>query len=96
MWLLQVVLNNGLWPDPKWKGGFFTKKSKGNFEQHWPFLFNAVIDDIDLKELAMLVRCYTWANNIPNPTYEKLDRIFVFMEWDQKYPLSTVVALNRT
>jgi hypothetical protein len=51
---------------------------------------------VDLKELEMLGRRYTWVNNISNPTYEKLDKTFVFTEWDQKYPLSTVVALNRT
>lgn len=40
-------------------------------------------------------RQFTWASSLPNPTYEKLDRILVATEWDNKYPLSTVVALNR-
>jgi hypothetical protein len=35
------------------------------------------------------------ANHLSNPTYEKLDRILVATESDQKYPLSIVLALNR-
>jgi hypothetical protein len=43
----------------------------------------------------MTGRRYTWANNLPCPTYEMLDRILVATEWEHKYPLSTVIALNR-
>ena len=39
-------------------------------------------------------RKYTWANSLPNPTYEKLDRILMATEWEQKFPLSTVIALS--
>jgi hypothetical protein len=40
-------------------------------------------------------RKYTWANSLANPTYKKLDRILMATEWEQKFPLSTMVALNR-
>jgi hypothetical protein len=40
-------------------------------------------------------RKYTLANNLPNPTFEKLDRVLVATEWDQQYPHSSVVALTR-
>jgi hypothetical protein len=40
-------------------------------------------------------RKYTWANARDNPTYEKLDRILMFTEWEQKFSLSTVVAITR-
>jgi hypothetical protein len=40
-------------------------------------------------------RKYTWANNLATPTFEKLDRILVTMEWEEKFPLSTVQALTR-
>lgn len=43
----------------------------------------------------MAGRKYTWANSLPNPTYEKLDRILMATEWEQKFPLSTVIALSR-
>jgi hypothetical protein len=38
---------------------------------------------------------YTWANSLANPTYKKMDMILMAMEWEQKFPLPTVVALNR-
>jgi endonuclease/exonuclease/phosphatase family metal-dependent hydrolase len=43
----------------------------------------------------MSVRRYTWANSLPNPTYEKLDRILVSTEWEQKFLLANVIVLSR-
>ena len=40
-------------------------------------------------------RQYTWANSLQNPTFEKLDRVLMTTEWDFKYPLVTVQALDR-
>ena len=40
-------------------------------------------------------RKYTWANNLPGPTYERLDRIFICPDWEDKYPLATVNAMER-
>ena len=36
-----------------------------------------------------------WANSLKIPTYERHDRILVSTEWEQKFPLATVVALTR-
>lgn len=66
-------------------------KNKDTFNNRWPFLFNAVIDSFDLRE----IRQYTWANSLPQSTYEKLDRILMITEWEFKYPLVTVQALDR-
>ena len=35
------------------------EKSKGRFDNHWPFLFNAVIDSLDLREVHMTGRQFT-------------------------------------
>jgi len=40
-------------------------------------------------------RQYTWANSLQTPTYEKLDRILMATEWEEKFPLSNVIALTR-
>jgi hypothetical protein len=58
---------------------FRHEKSKGHFNEHWPFLFNAVIDSLDLREVAMTGRQFTWANSLPEPTYEKLDRVLMIL-----------------
>jgi exonuclease III len=71
------------------------EKNNNNYNGRWPFLFNAVIDGLNLRELEMSGRKYTWANARDNPTYEKLDRILMSTEWEQKFPLSTVEAITR-
>jgi hypothetical protein len=71
------------------------EKNNDNYDDRWPFLFNAIIDGLCLRELQMSGRNFTWANNLVNPTYEKLDRVLMSTEWEHKFPLSSVVALNR-
>jgi hypothetical protein len=36
-----------------------------------------------------------WANSLPEPTYEKLDRVLMDTEWEDKFPMVTVRALER-
>ena len=43
----------------------------------------------------MTGRQSTWANSLPDPTYEKLDRVLMTTECEFKYPLVTVHALDR-
>ena len=71
------------------------EKSKGRFDDHWPFLFNAVIDSLDLREVSMVGRQFTWANSLPEPTYEKLDRVLMDTDWESKFPMVSVRALER-
>ena len=74
--LVNLANNN---PHPILIGGDFNmlsfphEKSRGRFDGHWPFLFNAVIDSLDLREVHMTGSQFTWANSLPEPTYEKLD-----------------------
>jgi hypothetical protein len=72
-----------------------SEKNNDRFEERWPFLFNAVIDSLDLREIELSCRKFTWANSRRVPTYERLDTVLVSMEWEQNFPLATVEALNR-
>jgi hypothetical protein len=40
-------------------------------------------------------RKYMWANILNTPTFQKLDRILMTTEWEEKFPLTTVQALPR-
>ena len=40
-------------------------------------------------------RQYNWAGPGDEPTFEKLDRVLVSTEWEDKYTLSTVEARDR-
>jgi hypothetical protein len=71
------------------------EKNNDNYEHRRPFLFNSVIDGLSLPELEMSGRRFTWANALPNPTYEKLDRILLSTKWEQKFLLANVIALSR-
>ena len=72
-----------------------SEKNNSRFDARWPFLVNAIIDGLDLRELEMSGRKFTWANSLPNPTFKKLDRILVSTDWEQHFLLATVVALTR-
>jgi hypothetical protein len=74
-----------------------SSKEKNNdmFNGRWPFLLNDVIDSLDLREIDLTGRQYTWENSLPIPTYEKLDRALMSTEWEFKFPLVTIQALDR-
>ena len=61
----------------------------------WPFLFNACIGSLDLRELELSGHRFTWANSLETSTFERLDRVLVSIDWEHKFPLATVQALTR-
>jgi len=71
------------------------EKNNNRFNYRWPFLFNAVIDSFDLREIELTGRQFTWANSLSTTTFEKLDRILMTIEWEFKFPLVSVQALDR-
>jgi hypothetical protein len=40
------------------------EKNNDRVNSWWSFLFNAIIDGLNLRELEMSGRKYTWANNL--------------------------------
>ena len=71
------------------------EKNNDKYDDRWPFLFNAIIDSLNLRELKIFGRKFTWANSLPIPTYERLERVLVNPKWEQQSPLGTVAALTR-
>ena len=69
------------------------EKNNNNYNDRWLFLFNAIIDAFNLRELDSSGR--HGANNLPNQTFEKLDRILVCTELEDKYPHMSVQLLSR-
>jgi hypothetical protein len=51
---------------------------------------------LDIREIEMSGRQYTWAGSGDDPTFEKLDRVLVSAEWEQKFPLTIVHAKDRS
>jgi len=71
------------------------EKNNDNYNDRWHFLFNVVIDTLNLRELEMAGRKFTWANHLQNQTFQKLDRILVCTDFESKYPVTSVQALSR-
>jgi hypothetical protein len=86
---------------PKLIGGDFNimhrqeHKNNENFNTRWPFVFNAIIENLKLWEIELSGMKFTWANRRNTATYEKLDRVLASVEWEQKFPLVNVRALAR-
>lgn len=55
-----------------------------------------MINTLDLREIDLSSRQYTWTNSLDNPTFEKLDRVLMSTDWEYKFPLVTVNALERS
>src|SRR3954468_10987240 len=46
------------------------EKTNDNFDERWSFMFNMIIESLDLREIDLTGRQYTWANSLLNPTYK--------------------------
>ena len=68
-------------------------KNNNNFNRRWSFMFNMIIESLDLREIELSGRQFTWANSLPIPTCEKLDNVLTSVEWEHKFPLVIVRAL---
>lgn len=47
--------------------------------------FRRALDDLQLDELQLSGRWYTWSNHKDNPTLERLDRAFASVGWMEQY-----------
>lgn len=71
------------------------EKNNDNFNGIWSFMFNMIIESLDLREIELTGRQFMWANTLLVPTYEKLDRVLTIVEWEQKFRLVMVQAPQR-
>ena len=55
--------------------------------------FRAKLNRLELKEMYLNGRRYTWSNERQNATLEKIDHVFVSNEWDEAYPTCFLSAL---
>lgn len=84
-WMITVDFN--LLLDP-------TDKNRRNVNQRNMGRFRRFVEDMQLKDIPIHGRRYTWSNEYDNPTFEKLDRVLVSMDWEARFPLCFVQALS--
>nr|AAX95130.1 retrotransposon protein, putative, unclassified [Oryza sativa Japonica Group]ABG22397.1 retrotransposon protein, putative, unclassified [Oryza sativa Japonica Group] len=56
--------------------------------------FRGLLDKIQVKELQLPVRRFTWAGEGANPTQTKIDRSFVTTDWDLMFESSNLYLLS--
>ena len=58
--------------------------------------FRRVLDDLNLKEIHLNGRAFTWTNARERPTLERINRVFVSASWEALYPDYFLRALPST
>jgi hypothetical protein len=56
--------------------------------------FRRALSSLELKELYLNGRRYTWSNERELPTLEKMDRVFSTMDWEMLYPDAFLSAMS--
>jgi len=69
-------------------------RSNGNFNHQEAGWFNDAIEAMDLQELPLLDRRFTWSNRQEDPVLVRLDRFFVNTEWSLCLPNSTISSFS--
>ena len=60
------------------------------------FIFNEIIDHLEILELPIKGRSYTWSNMQDDPLLEQLDWFFTSQNWIPDYPMTQGLPLAKT
>ena len=56
--------------------------------------FRRLVDSLELRDIHLHGRTYTWSNEHTNPTLVRLGRILTSVDWEELYPLCFLQALS--
>jgi endonuclease/exonuclease/phosphatase family metal-dependent hydrolase len=56
--------------------------------------FRRTVANLELQDLHLHGRCFTWSNERDVPTLIRLDRVLVSIDWDTRFPNSHLRALG--
>jgi endonuclease/exonuclease/phosphatase family metal-dependent hydrolase len=56
--------------------------------------FRHAVASLELQDLHLHGRSFTWSNERESPTLVRLDRVLVSVDWDKKFPNSHLRALG--
>ena len=61
-------------------------KNNSNLNRRLMGAFKALIDELNLKELLLNGRRFTWSNEQDRPTLTRIDRLFCTPDWELVFP----------
>lgn len=72
----------------------YKASDKNNGRRHHGLMrsFGSTLDDLQLEELHLSGRLFTWSSSRDRPTLEWLDRAFAMVEWLEQYGASRPTA----
>lgn len=69
-------------------------KNNGNYNRRVMGSFRAMLDRLELKEIKLNGRRFTWSNEREVVTLCKLDRIFCSVSWEALFPVCTLHTVS--
>jgi hypothetical protein len=69
-------------------------KNQGVLHRHMMGRFQRSLSDLELKELYLNGRRFTWSNERQHPTLERLDRVFSTIDWEEQFPGALLTATS--
>jgi hypothetical protein len=69
-------------------------KNNANLNRHMMRRFRRLLAEVELKELYLNGRRYTWSNERERATLERLDGVFSTMDWEVSFPSAFLSALR--
>lgn len=70
-------------------------KNNDNFNHVEAHLFYDTINTLELLEIPLVDRAFTWSNKRDSPILARLDRCFVNLKWDVFFPNTSLTSLTR-
>jgi hypothetical protein len=69
-------------------------KSNERIDQTNLWRFRRAVASLELQDLHLHGRSFTWSNEWESPTLVRLDRVVVSVDWDKRFPNSHLRALG--
>jgi hypothetical protein len=69
-------------------------KNNGRINRRLMSSFSHILDELELKELHLHSRRFTWTSATSNPTQTKIDHVFSTRDWELKHPHCHLQALG--
>jgi hypothetical protein len=71
-----------------------SEKSNDNLDRTMMARFREFINSMELREIYLYGRLFTWSNGRETPTITKIDRAFVLIDWELNNPDSMLHAMS--
>jgi endonuclease/exonuclease/phosphatase family metal-dependent hydrolase len=69
-------------------------KSNGIVNRRLMNSFRSILDELEVKEVHLHGRRYTWSSGTTNPTQTKIDHVFMTQDWELANPNCHMQALG--